>query len=50
MKFVFESRCVIIDQLYDKLSIKKPIEVSLAQNVDQHKMWTRLRIEKVQFT
>ena len=32
VEFLFESRYVIIDQLYDKFSIIKPIEVIMIPN------------------
>ena len=42
--FVFEFRYVIIDQLYDKFSITKPIELDLSDRLLNQRFWRDQRV------
>ena len=42
--FVFEFRYVIIDQLYDKFSITKPIKLDLSDRLQNQRFWSDQRL------
>ena len=44
MEFVHEFRYVIIDQLYDKFSITKPIKLDLSDRLRNQRFWSDQRL------